>query len=889
MLTLLGGATSSASDASASAAASSSSGHPSSAGAAATPANSMMLKMLAETTAAAPSGSGAGSQSSHDWCLKLLQAISHVMKSKSAAASLDAALTCLARVLESHLPAELRRDILSTHLARLVQQTTALASSAGLTTQVAAFGALSAMIRSLSSAMRPHVDKVEAVCSEALDSVHIDVVRAAASCLALCPTCGGSSSTYTQANPSDAWLVLANRALLTATKLLDVVRIDETAYLAPAVAGTPSSSASSSAKATKTNGGSKGNKSAKNGQSGALPMDESTTEPVVANNVAAGVLLPLFPYLDQQQQLAQPAAGTNTSISSLSQAALARDANVNSPTLSALIARRIQATFIVLAAMLQQPVSFVVSMPTHRILSLRHVLYLSEQQLLQEASKRPNKLAWIAWLPFLQHCTLDLLNVAITRCGAGILGDADDMLQTLVHVLEQHRRLQPVHRQRKAETLVAALTTLETLLSTLGGMLDATQLGSVGELLCEILCGGALFQAVSPATVPQSHLSGKKQKQQQQQKNIEESLGAASGALAVSRPLQFANTDICKLSLKALTRLLYTAGSRLPDAVRARIDATASRLVLETQLGAEAISLLSMQRPACSPMVEPTCRRALYRLLLACVVASASPVHSPVLMQVLRLLTTGTRDPALKVSTFCREAVAVCDNIIRPKFPTLRNGVAVANAIIAPYTPSVASTNDSTLTSILAPVRVDKPPMSTFGFGVPTTLPAPRPATVQAQPAPAPAPEPVAPASSVSAPAAPVDAAPVKSTASTPALVPAAVSKSESVTVSADATATPTRTKRGREEDRESVAEATASAPSKRIAAESLDEPSRPEVLFAACQPSIPPTVAPVVPPAAPIVNKHASSTSSVPAKSAVDDDDDDSEFMIVDEDPDSD
>uniref|UniRef100_A0A8C5SB50 Proline, glutamate and leucine rich protein 1 n=1 Tax=Laticauda laticaudata TaxID=8630 RepID=A0A8C5SB50_LATLA len=72
-----------------------------------------------------------------------------------------------------------------------------------------------------------------------------------------------------------------------------------------------------------------------------------------------------------------------------------------------------------------------------------------------------------------------------------------------------------------------------------------------------------------------------------------------------------------------------------------------------------------------SPYASASCRRELYRLLLALSLAPA-PSCPPPLHCALRLLSQGRTDPNLLVSSFCTEASVICSALLHPRVPSLQ-------------------------------------------------------------------------------------------------------------------------------------------------------------------------------------------------------------------------
>ncbi|KAJ6654916.1 hypothetical protein lerEdw1_006387 [Lerista edwardsae] len=116
------------------------------------------------------------------------------------------------------------------------------------------------------------------------------------------------------------------------------------------------------------------------------------------------------------------------------------------------------------------------------------------------------------------------------------------------------------------------------------------------------------------------------------------------------------------LSLLGLSRAVLLTGSLMKEQAHKRLQELTIPLLLR----------LGQTEPLPgSPYTSPACRRELYRLLLALVVAP-SPACPPPLHCALRLLTQGRLDPSLQVSSFCAEALVTCNALLHPRVPALQ-------------------------------------------------------------------------------------------------------------------------------------------------------------------------------------------------------------------------
>lgn len=289
-------------------------------------------------------------------------------------------------------------------MPRIIQQLTGICSSGDPACQAAAFAAITAIIRSFPSQMRSHVDKVETACLQGLDSVHFSVVEAAATCLVTLPQCGGSSATYSQANPSEVWTVLVNKILLTGEKLLDCIVEDETFFTLsnPNISITSTATSKNNTK-TEGNKNKNKNKNNKNNNNNDNENDNDNDNSNSNSNISSNshstsrLLFPSYEEMVQQtkEQLSgssKSKAGSNVSNPSLnasfsastplSEKSKIMDGSTNSSTASALILRRFKSTTLCLSLLLNNPVHFAATIPIKRIINLvLRATSISQQQL----------------------------------------------------------------------------------------------------------------------------------------------------------------------------------------------------------------------------------------------------------------------------------------------------------------------------------------------------------------------------------------------------------------------------------------------------------------------------------------------------------------------------
>ncbi|XP_035004675.1 proline-, glutamic acid- and leucine-rich protein 1 [Hippoglossus stenolepis] len=132
-----------------------------------------------------------------------------------------------------------------------------------------------------------------------------------------------------------------------------------------------------------------------------------------------------------------------------------------------------------------------------------------------------------------------------------------------------------------------------------------------------------------------------------------------------------ANQDTCLSALRALRQIILTSGTLLKDDIHKRIHDVVLPLCVRLQ------QQQSCSNTACESAVgvsgqysSALTRRELYRLLLALVLVP-SPCWPPPLTCAVSILSKGLTDRNLKISTFCTEALTICNSLLHPRNPSI--------------------------------------------------------------------------------------------------------------------------------------------------------------------------------------------------------------------------
>ncbi|XP_041638418.1 proline-, glutamic acid- and leucine-rich protein 1 isoform X2 [Cheilinus undulatus] len=164
---------------------------------------------------------------------------------------------------------------------------------------------------------------------------------------------------------------------------------------------------------------------------------------------------------------------------------------------------------------------------------------------------------------------------------------------------------------------------------------------------------------------------------------------------------QLANQDTCLSALRALRQIVLTSGTLLKDDVHKRLHEVVLPLCVRLQ----------QQQSGCSTSCESAggisgqyssalSRRELYRLLLALVLVP-SPCWPPPLTCAVSILSSGRTDRNLKVSSFCSEALTICNALLHPRVPPISLPLPPLTLKPTPSAPVLSSSQGLTLPTLL--------------------------------------------------------------------------------------------------------------------------------------------------------------------------------------------
>ncbi|XP_030579190.1 proline-, glutamic acid- and leucine-rich protein 1 [Archocentrus centrarchus] len=134
---------------------------------------------------------------------------------------------------------------------------------------------------------------------------------------------------------------------------------------------------------------------------------------------------------------------------------------------------------------------------------------------------------------------------------------------------------------------------------------------------------------------------------------------------------RLANQDTCLAAVRALRQIIQTSGTLLKDDIHKRLHEVVLPLCVRLQQQQSCSSNACESAGSVSGQYSSALtRRELYRLLLALVLVP-SPCWPPPLTSAVSIFSNGRTDRNVKVSSFCAEALTICNVILHPRTPSI--------------------------------------------------------------------------------------------------------------------------------------------------------------------------------------------------------------------------
>ncbi|KAK9971521.1 hypothetical protein ABG768_024883 [Culter alburnus] len=272
-------------------------------------------------------------------------------------------------------------------------------------------------------------------------------------------------------------------------------------------------------------------------------------------------------------------------------------------------------------------------------------------------------------LPSIHNDTLELLSALIKTVGAGLVQYSSVLTRLFSQSLSAWTPLPEASlgQQRAYSAVRVAVYRIIELWVRVGGVSLLQGSPSHTELLFTHLMGD-----ITPGSEAVKLRSG-------QQSSMTDLIGSAGksgprrtkgivdGVSLQRKGDVLANQDTCVAALRALRQIILTSGTLLKEDLHKRIQDLVVPLCVRLQQQAHCV----LEVGAVSGQYgSPTPRRELYRLLLALVLVP-SPRWPPSLSCAVSIFSHGRRDRNIMVSSFCAEALTICNTLIHPRTPSI--------------------------------------------------------------------------------------------------------------------------------------------------------------------------------------------------------------------------
>ncbi|XP_042256468.1 proline-, glutamic acid- and leucine-rich protein 1 [Thunnus maccoyii] len=278
-------------------------------------------------------------------------------------------------------------------------------------------------------------------------------------------------------------------------------------------------------------------------------------------------------------------------------------------------------------------------------------------------------------LPIIHTNTLEVLSALITAVRSGMVQYAAVLQRLFSQTLSAWTPLPEASlgQQRAYSSVrVSVYRTLELWVQVAGASASILQ-GSPGhsELLFSHLIGditpGAesvkLRAGLSADVVPGGKPGPRRTKPLVMADSVGPSLQRKGDLLA--------NQDTCISALRALRHIILTSGTLLKDDIHKRLHDVVLPLCVRLQQQQSSSSTACESAGGVSGQYgSALTRRELYRLLLALVLVP-SPFWPPPLTCAVSILSNCRTDRNLKVSSFCSEALTICNALLHPRTPSI--------------------------------------------------------------------------------------------------------------------------------------------------------------------------------------------------------------------------
>ncbi|KAF4111253.1 proline-, glutamic acid- and leucine-rich protein 1 [Onychostoma macrolepis] len=301
-------------------------------------------------------------------------------------------------------------------------------------------------------------------------------------------------------------------------------------------------------------------------------------------------------------------------------------------------------------------------------------------------------------LPSIHIDTLELLSVLIKAVGGGLVQYSSVLTRLFSQSLSAWTPLPEASLGQQRAYSAVRVTVYRTieLWVRVGGASLLQASPSHTELLFTHLMGD-----ITPASEAVKLRSG------QQSQSINDLIGSAGksgprrtkglgmgdGISLQRKGDVLANQDTCVAALRALRQIILTSGTLLKEDLHKRIQDLVVPLCMRLQQQSHCVQEVGA---VSGQYGSPSPRRELYRLLLALVLVP-SPRWPPPLSCAVSAFSHGRRDHNIMVSSFCAEALTICNTLIHPRTPSISLPLTPLTLKSTPVAPVLASGQNPSL------------------------------------------------------------------------------------------------------------------------------------------------------------------------------------------------
>ncbi|XP_072314878.1 proline-, glutamic acid- and leucine-rich protein 1 [Eucyclogobius newberryi] len=277
-------------------------------------------------------------------------------------------------------------------------------------------------------------------------------------------------------------------------------------------------------------------------------------------------------------------------------------------------------------------------------------------------------------LPIIHTNTLEVLSALITATRVGMVQYAVVLQRLFSQTLSAWTPLPEAslgHQRAYSSVRVAVYNALELWLQVAGASANILQGSSVhsehlfNHLLGEITPGAEAIKL--RAGLSTDVVSGGKPGPRRTKTLV---MSDSVAPMLQRKGDQLANVDTCISALRVIREIILTCGTLLKDDIHKRLHDVVLPLCVRLQQQQNSSNLYESVGGVSGQYNSALSRQELYKLLLALVLVPSPCWPSPLTCAV-SILSRGRTDRNTKVSSFCTEALTICNLLLHPRTPSI--------------------------------------------------------------------------------------------------------------------------------------------------------------------------------------------------------------------------